>query len=378
MKQIQKQRFISILAYVLPVALCLISSGASCRIENGRFTLHVEAQTPPELERFVPTGSQTASLCFSREITFTELECRKAEKNPSNETILAEVSKTSEKDGDGNNSEKKACYTLHFAQALSAGQAYVLSGAVKDGGGNTLTFSIDFIGYNEHVPHAVFSEAGPVHANSKDAKKAKAEFVELYILEDGNIGGMVIQSAYDGTSADFVLPAVQVKKGDYISAHMRIFGETAVSETGNDLTLSTTIYSNPKSRDLWAEKAERSKTKLGADDVLLLLDRPDGNILDALLYCRSEKTSWAKPLMNAYAQHAFKSGVWQNGFSPKEAVCSDGITAVKTLSRTNIDSIARSFNQNKTVPASAAEDWKVLSGKGKEKASPGSKNRFNE
>ena len=64
MKQIQKQRFISILAYVLPVALCLISSGASCRIENGRFTLHVEAQTPPELERFVPTGSQTASLCF--------------------------------------------------------------------------------------------------------------------------------------------------------------------------------------------------------------------------------------------------------------------------------------------------------------------------
>ena len=159
---------------------------------------------------------------------------------------------------------------------------------------------------------------------------------------------------------------------------MRIFGETAVSETGNDLTLSTTIYSNPKSRDLWAEKAECNKTKLGADDVLLLLDRPDGNILDALLYCRSEKTSWAKPLMNAYAQHAFKSGVWQNGFSPKEAVCSDGITAVKTLSRTNIDSIARSFNQNKTVPASAAEDWKVLSGKGKEKASPGSKNRFNE
>jgi len=158
---------------------------------------------------------------------------------------------------------------------------------------------------------------------------------------------------------------------------LRVLGEKAVSETGTDLALSATVYSWPESRDIWNEKADNTKTRLGADDVLLLRERQGGKLVDALLYSPSDKSAWSKDLMNAYAREAFESGIWLGGTLPSCALRSDGVTAVRTLSRLNVRQIAARFAQGQRPPfAVSSADWKVLSGKNGEKASPGRPNVF--
>ena len=160
---------------------------------------------------------------------------------------------------------------------------------------------------------------------------------------------------------------------------MRIFGEKAASETGDNYALSTTAYSCPVSRDIWNEKADSTKSRLGSDDVILLRNRSGGEITDAVLYSRSDKPSWAKPLMAEYAADAAECGIWIEGELPENAVCADNVTAVKTLSRLNIETLQTAFNAGEKPPFKVqASDWKVLSGKKGEKASPGKANAFSD
>lgn len=384
----------SLAAGLLLSAVSLASVAASCRFEDGRFTVLTGSYTPPVLESFTLTGENSAVLCFSRKVEFTLLEYARAAPGEENQVqfravqfgdTLNTAADSTDSPSDGaevsasdSADPEKAYYRLIFPEPARIGSEYLLRGAVKDAGKNTLEFSLAFIGYNERVSAAVFSEAGPVHSlSSKNPEKAKAEFIELYILEDGNIGGMVIQSAHDGELADFVLPAAEVKAGDYLTVHLRVLGEKAVSETGTDLALSATVYSWPESRDIWNEKADNTKTRLGADDVLLLRERQGGKLIDALLYSPSDKSAWSKDLMNAYAREAFESGIWLGGTLPSCALRSDGVTAVRTLSRLNVRQIAARFAQGQRPPFTVSSaDWKVLSGKNGEKASPGRPNVF--
>lgn len=367
----------SLAAGLLLSAVSLASVAASCRFEDGRFTVLTGTYTPPVLESFTLTGENSAVLCFSRKVEFTSLEYALTGTGEEGQAQFRDVQFGDAFDEPAPSAgSETVCYRLIFPEPARIGSEYLLRGAVKDAGKNTLEFSLAFIGYNKRVPAAVFSEIGPVHAlSSKNPKKAKAEFIELYILEDGNIGGMIIQSAYDGELADFVLPAAEVKAGDYLTVHLRVLGEKAVSETGTNLALSTTVYSWPESRDIWNEKADNTKTRLGADDVLLLRERSGGRLADALLYSPSDKSTWSKELMNAYAREAFESGIWLDGTLPSYALRCDGVTAVRTLSRLNVRQIAARFAQGQHAPfAVSGADWKVLSGKNGEKASPGRPN----
>lgn len=367
----------SLAAGLLLSAVSLASVAASCRFEDGRFTVLTGTYTPPVLESFTLTGENSAVLCFSRKVEFTSLEYALTGTGEEGQAQFRDVQFGDAFDEPASSAgSETVCYRLIFPEPARIGSEYLLRGAVKDAGKNTLEFGLAFIGYNERVPAAVFSEIGPVHAlSSKDPKKAKAEFIELYILEDGNIGGMIIQSAYDGELADFVLPAAEVKAGDYLTVHLRVLGEKAVSETGTNLALSTTVYSWPESRDIWNEKADNTKTRFGADDVLLLRERSGGRLADALLYSPSDKSTWSKELMNAYAREAFESGIWLDGTLPSYALRCDGVTAVRTLNRLNVRQIAARFAQGERAPfAVSSADWKVLSGKNGEKASPGRPN----
>ncbi|MGI5173894.1 hypothetical protein H0R92_09890 [Treponema sp. OMZ 840] len=358
-------KYVKLCACIVLTALSLISAAASCKLESGGFTLLTGDYSAPVLTDFTLTGENDALMRFSKPVVFSAVQCTRIGQTNTTFSVNTES-------GEGGTS-----YILHFIEAVPVGYDYLLEGRVQDAGGSSLCFSLDFYGYNSRVPATIFSEVGPVHAAAQDPKKAKAEFAELYILEDGNIGGMIIQSAYDGVLTDFVLPAAEVKAGSYVSVHMRLFGEKAVSETGDNFALSTTAYSCNVSRDIWDKKADSAKTRLGADDVLLLRTRSGGALADALLYSRSGKTVWTKPLMSEYAADAFESGIWIEGTEPENAVCSDGITAVRTLSRLNVAELAAAFTSGEKAPfAVSASDWKVLSGKNGEKASPGKPNVF--
>lgn len=355
-------------ASVLLIAVSLLSAAASCKLESGGFTLLTGDYSAPYLNDFKLTGTESAVMTFSKPVVFSHLVCTRAGEDGKTIEVSALPC-----EGEGDS------YTLRFSREVPVGYAYLLEGIVKDSGGSSLRFSLDFYGYNDRAPAAVFSEVSPDHASSKDPQKAKAEFIELYILEDGNLGGMVIQSGYDGVLRDFILPAAEVRAGDYVSVHMRIFGEQAVCETGDNLALSTTAYSCPVSRDIWNETADSTKSRLGADDVILLRIRSGEEIIDALLYSRSEKPSWAKPLMGEYAADAVECGIWVEGELPENAVCADSVTAVRTISRLNIDVLQAAFNAGEKPPFKVqASDWKVLSGKKGEKASPGRANVFSD
>lgn len=371
------KKYMRPIAAVLLAAVSLLSAAASCKLESGQLVFLTGDYSAPVLKDFVLTGETAAVMRFSKPVSFSALECTRVEKDGGTFTVTAVPAAHAGQDG-GKTDDEAAAYLLTFSEAVPVGLSYLLSGTVKDAGGSSLRFDLDFYGYNERVPAAIFSEIGPEHSTAKDKKKSKAEFAELYILEDGNIGGMVIQSAYDGSFADFVLPAAEVQAGSFVTVHMRVIAEGAVSETGDNLALSSTVYSNPTARDIWNEKGDPAKTRFGKDDVLLLRTRPGGEIADAVLYSRPEKSAWAKPLMSEYAADAFESGIWIEGALPEHAISMPGGNAkIRALSRLNVTELAAAFKNGQSAPfAAKAADWKVLSGKKGGKASPGSANKF--
>ena len=81
----------SLAAGLLLSAVSLASVAASCRFEDGRFTVLTGSYTPPVLESFTLTGENSAVLCFSRKVEFTLLEYARAAPGEENQVQFRAV-----------------------------------------------------------------------------------------------------------------------------------------------------------------------------------------------------------------------------------------------------------------------------------------------
>jgi len=340
---------------VMVVTVCLITSAASCTFSPDGFTMISGDYTSPTLEHFTMSDEMSATINFSHEVSFPRLEYYKLPQNaPSSAATQAELvgNVFAEQVTDSSQSDDTATrYTLNFPNNTDPGMQYILSGTVKDATGSTLTFDIGFTGYNSRVPHIVFSEINTEHS------KPRTEFVEFYVLEDGNLGGMILQSGGDGIEKDYIFPAIEVNAGEYLVLHMRSIEEGLVNETGDDLSLSAGKHASAEGRDLWIPGAE---TRLSTIDVLVLRKRLNGPLIDAVLYARSERKAWTKDLMSTYAREAYDAQIWVDGSEITAAASTDNSTATRTLSRQNIANIAASFEPGATPIANRADDWIIV------------------
>lgn len=246
------------------------------------------------------------------------------------------------------------------------GDPFVLSVTVENAGGNTLSLSESFSGYNPRVPALRICEVRTVYS------KPRAEFIELEALEAGNLSGVRIEtygvSRSKPKNTVYEFPPAEVQKGDLVVLHYRCLPDPSVpefaDETGSDLALPGGKDASDTARDFWFP---HDKAPLSVPGVFLVRERKSGALLDALLYVDSggDKKEVPYDWMLAAAREAVSSGVWAasgegnggTGGFPAFDAC--GTTATRTLCR------------DSAVPGSSPAGWYVCASG---KASPGKPN----
>ena len=353
----------ALLTAIVSFALCPISCKAT---DEGLQLLHGD-YAAPVLESYAAESERRVSLTFSERVTITGAIITRAA-TVSNGDVSAEqgalspIAASGEAGGiavgisygdDGRTAIAEA------AEALEAGVRYALYGEARDENGNTLTFSVPFIGFNGRMPKLVISGIHPQFASAPSGGgDAKCEFVELYALTNGNVAGLAIRSAADGSDRAFTLPAAEVRSGDVIVVHLRTKGEGCVSETGGNLSLSSGWYTSSAVRDIWSPN---EKACLGdKEDALMLVNSFTGDVLDAVMYAPSESAAWSDENVREAAQNIAAKGFWKSA-SPADAASTDGLTASKMLKRSGCIALRLAAESGTLgdIAAHTAENWRV-------------------
>lgn len=310
-----------------------------------------------EITEFRVTGVDSLEMEFSKDVQIGSAEIFSADGETLGETCV-------------DYGEKKA--SLNFSRT-EIGENYVAEGNLVDSSGNSLTWSIPFLGFNSNPAKFVITEIRNAYGQKKSGGETvhRSEFVELYVLKSGNLSGFEILSASDGDKKKFAFPAAEVQAGEIITVHMRKIvsdgadGEGMISETGSDLTVSTHEDSSDGARDFWSEN---SSAVFADSDIVYVLDSADGKILEAVLFAKSGAEWNAK--ISSVAEK-IPEEIWQGGKETANAVCSDNITssaATRSFCRTNLGEVISAYKKNETLPNSGA-NWIVS-----KTATPGAEN----
>ncbi|MCQ2240694.1 hypothetical protein [Treponema sp.] len=368
----------AVLVFCVILSLCPIGCKASLDeidVLEGDFSV-------PHVENFSVNGSRFLQMDFTKKISVENASAYDSEE----ETSFCDVHTTYSEDG-------KSAY-LEMDRETVVGKKYVVEGIIVDEHGNSLTFSIPFRGYNENPAKIILSEVRNAYgtASVKDdsgtsQKVHRSEYVELYVLEEGNLSGIEVCSAGDGEEKKYFMPPINVKRGEYITVHMRTVdsegfdGEGMISELEDNLNLSTHEDSCSSARDLWSDN---TKACFADSDIIYLRNCYDGTILDALVYAKSSLSFWKDSYAEVVAA-VDSSGVWGTEAFPENGVCSDFITtsaATRSFSRQNIEDCIAAYEKGEPVK-NGKEVWMITanSGSGKKMIqgiTPGFKNSSNE
>lgn len=348
---------------VVLLAVCPIS----CKVTDEGLQLLRGDYVPPVLEFYAASSAQSVSLTFSKKVTITGAIVTPVDEQSSGiaaSDLSALAPALAAVSGETNgipvvisyeNNGRTARATAQ--QEFAAGKQYELYGEAQDENGNTLTFCIPFVGFNARVPRMIISGIHPMYASDK----FKCEFVELYALTAGNIAGITISSAADGSDKSCMLPAAEVNAGDVVIVHLRTKGDGCVSELGNDLSLSSGWYTSNAARDIWIQN---ENARLGdKEDVVMIVNSFTDEILDAAMYVSPESDSWSKEAVATAAQEVAHAGFWQNADPSVAASCTYpvNLTAARMLKRSGCKSLL-AVAQNGTLEAVIAhhkENWRV-------------------
>ena len=218
---------------------------------------------------------------------------------------------------------------IHFSGGPGPGEKLTVDILAEDEKGNTINVLVPLRTRNSRVPKLIITELRTEYS------KPRCEYIELKILEAGNLGAVRLFAAGNTASPMiYEFPSIETAAGEYVIIHLRTLDE-AVSrdELGSDLELSGGTDSWPTARDLWIPGAIKLLRKT---DAVYLLDQDD-NVLDAVMI--SEKTDpwWNSERLAEVAAFLYEAGAWKNAAGnicgPAEAVRSTGTTATRTICR---------------------------------------------
>lgn len=319
-----------------------------------------EGLAAPELKSFETVSDREILMNFSEDVTLSECAVR----TQGGESLAAS---TSCEGGEAR---------ISLAEATELGESYVLEGVAEDAAGSSLTFSVGFKGKNANPARLIMTEVRNAYGvrSIRKQKVHRSEFVELYVLKSGNLAGFEIYSAADGDKKKYEFPAIDVEAGEYVVVHMRtvdkegIDGEGMISETGDNLSLSTHEDSRDGVRDLWSANTE---SVFAPSDIVVLRETESHKVHDAILFAKSDLEAWSVKAA-ALGRDVEKSGVWQGGVTPQNAISSDLVTtsaATRSYARQGLSKSAlRKYREGEAIP-NGREHWLVARG-----ASPGDAN----
>ncbi len=325
-----------------------ITVPSSCRITEDGITILEGDLSSPKILSFKMADSKNLLLVCSEKIKVENVNARGQDGSFFFDNVSCEYL------------DDDTCVKFTLSESTLAGKDYIIDGCIKDLSGNSLSFSLPFVGFNCNPCSLVLSEIRTKHSASSGVIK-KAEFIELYVLKEGNTVGYEIISGSDGEEKKYIFPAIDVKKGEYIVVHYRTVGEgECINETGENLELSTGTDSS-SGRDLWINNTEG---RISDNDVIALRDACRNKLVDGVLFSSSSKTDWYYSGQKYLAKELVESGLWIGDSSILNSVCSDGISLTRTISRLNLSELI----ENGFSP-SCKMDWSLVSG-----ATPGAEN----
>ncbi|MCM1321373.1 MAG: hypothetical protein NC041_05980 [Bacteroides sp.] len=370
MKKILKTLFAGA-ALMVPVLISV--AGISCKASPDGAEIQDNSADMPKLISYSLEDENTLLMSFSAPVTVKDTKLEALESG-----TLTEASVVSESAVGLAETPAEESYKVKVVfDDTECGKNYILHGVAESTQGNSLSFSVEFPGFNARIPAVLLNEVRTEYSKTKT--KTSVEFVELFVLSEGNTAGLELTVAGDGIEKNYMFPPAEVSAGEYLVVHFRSLEDGCVDETGENTAASTAEGSCDTARDFWVQG---STARIGKTDVIVLRNRSGGKILDAVLFRESEKTAWSKELQKTEAAAAIESAVWlcadkaQDSFA--SAVCADGLTATRTLSRQNTEQIAAKFlaalpdNSASVYPAQASmQDWIVVATNG---ATPGAAN----
>jgi hypothetical protein len=232
---------------------------------------------------------------------------------------------------------------------------------VRNEGGSTLEAVLTFSAFNDRVP------AFQINELRTETSKPRVEFIELKMLTGGNLAGVRLFAASNGTDVPvYEMPVVEVSAGEYVLVHLRtpdyIHG---VDELEEDLALSTADDAKAQAdcpldvRDLWVPG---SKEILRKSDAVYFVDQLD-TVIDAVVFCDKSKEAekWGgNPYFISAMDILTASGAWTGEAGIDDVFDSGGTSPTNTIIR-----------HESNADTNAFQDW-YKSGTGK--ATPGKPN----
>ncbi len=225
----------------------------------------------------------------------------------------------------------------------SAGARYGMDLEAEDADGNTLALYCTFRGHNNRVPSLILNEV------RLDYSKPKVEFLELSMLEAGNLGGVEVYTASAGEDPLFIFPPVELRAGELVVLHLRSIEDGLVNET-EGIDISSGVDASASARDFWIDGSSK---RIRKTDVIVVRERRDGPCLDCLPVTEDLSNPWPNEEMTTVINTLIAEGSWSGG-----PVSSQGSTTTRTLCRyaeTGISgSVIRSASQWRIVPTGGA------------------------
>ena len=219
----------------------------------------------------------------------------------------------------------------------------------EDAHKNTVNVLIPLRSRNNRMPKLEINEICTEYSNAAAGKKE--EFIEFKMKSAGNLGAMRVVISGNSAAAKktiYEFSPVEVKKGEYMTLHLRTFNQLSKDEYGRDLDESDGINASPTARDFWIPG---DKKLLHKTAVIYVLDQDD-RVIDAVILSENPDTWWTKDYFAEAAGFLFNSGSWK---SPAGEVCSPQ-DAVASSKATNTRTICRDENVENT---GTAKDWYI-------------------
>lgn len=242
---------------------------------------------------------------------------------------------------------------INFENPSEIGKSYILGGIVEDKYGNSLTFSLPFTGFNSRIPKVIITEILPIHKTVKKDIEIVGEYVEIMALEDGNLFGLAVGSAGIKEENDYMLPPVEVKKGEIIIIHLRNQGNGCISEDGNNLDLAKAKHCMDGVRDLWTTYKGGSISD--PSDVVYVKDVLNNKYVEGVAYHHDKETKWNND-KSLIAKSLHEAGVLKSDKLEDSVVMGSKSTA-NSLQRVGMADLQNKLLQNIDFDLGAYNKW---------------------
>lgn len=186
------------------------------------------------------------------------------------------------------------------------GKVVTLVGNVEDMSGNSTHVQVQFKGYNDRPAALMLSEVQTGKNSSK--KSPHRDYIEWYVKNAGNLGGMYVQWASSTKIMRYDFPSCEVKQGDVVVLHLAPEGlADEKDEPEGDMALSGGIDATSTGRDFWSNVGGLPDSS----GVISVYKREGEAPSDGLFYAESSKSGTVvAPKMIALVQELSDAGLW--------------------------------------------------------------------